>query len=289
MSSNTFQVMDKANKVILVPWDFTSGSEIALKHALQLAKAAGNEIMLFHIIPKVWWRFFSEKPRFSQEEIDTLKRRIESDADEVSQANNIQIISMVLEGHPVKLFKDLVVTANVNLIVAHKYYQYEKKKFESSSFLRRLTLKNLSIPFIIADAPPVHSHYIEIVVPLDYDKKYKETLHWIIYLSKYYKCNINLIKPYTSDEGKKKNMANNIYFTKKMLDGNKIVYGIKTAKRKKPFREEVFKFANNIEADLILIMADKYNNYIEEKKDKNPSKIPIMCITPRTRKYQSFY
>jgi hypothetical protein len=281
--------MDTAKKVVLVPWDFTSGSEIALKHALQLAEAAGNEIMLLHIIPNYWWSSLFGKKPLNQEEIDEIKRKLEAVSEKISHEYKYSPIPMVLEGEPITIMKELITTANINLIVAHKHYVFEKKKIETKSFIRKLSVKNLSVPFIIAEAPPIHTHYIEIVVPLDYDKKYKETLHWIIYLSKYYKCNINLIKPYISDDGKKKNMASNIYFTKKMLDGNKIVYGIKTAKRQNSFKDEVFKFANNIDADLILIMADKYNNYVSDHKGKEPSRIPIMCITPRIRKLQGFY
>jgi hypothetical protein len=281
--------MNTPKKVVLVPWDFTSGSEIALQHALQLAEVADNDILLLHLIPQKWWTKYIGGKISTPEEIDVLKKKLEAIADKISQENNRNILSMVLDGSPTMVIKELVTTANLNLIVAFKSYTYQKNKYETSSFMRELSVKNLSIPFIIAEAPPEHSHYIEIVVPLDYDKKYKETLHWIIYLSKYYKCNINLIKPYISDEGKKKNMANNIYFTKKMLDGNKIIYGIKTAKRQNEFRNEVFKFANNIDADLILIMADKYHTYIREDKGKGITRIPVMCITPRVRKLQGFY
>jgi hypothetical protein len=281
--------MDTAKKVVLVPWDFSSGSEIALKHALQLAEAAGNEIMLLHIIPNYWWSFLLGQKPLSQEAIEEIKRKLEAVSENICHEHKYNPIPIVLEGDPIVIIKELITTANINLIVAHKHYIFEKKKIETKSFIRKLSVKNLSVPFIIAEAPPIHSHYIEIVVPLDYDKKYKETLHWIIYLSKYYKCNINLIKPYISDEGKKKNMASNIYFTKKMLDGNKIVYGIKTAKRQNTFKDEVFKFAHNIDSDLILIMADKYNNYVSDGKGKETSRIPIMCITPRVRKLQGFY
>lgn len=279
--------MDTGKKVVLVPWDFTKGSEIALKHALQLAGVADNEIMLLHIIPQTWWNSLLKK-RIKPEKFEELKRKLEAVAEKVSSEHKISPISMVLEGNPVKIIRDLIVTANLNLIVTHKCYSYEKKRINSIDFLKKLAIKNYNIPFIIAEAPPAHNHYIEIVVPLDYDKKYKETLHWIIYLSKYYKCNINLIKPYISDQRKKKEMANNIYFTKKMLDGNKIVYGIKTAKRQNIFRDEIFKFANNIDADLILIMADKYDAYVKKNRSKSPSRIPIMCITPRVRKLQGF-
>jgi hypothetical protein len=278
-----------AKKVVLVPWDFSNESEIALKHALQLADVAGNDILLLHIIPSSWLNALFGRQVVGSEELDALKRKIEAVADKVSPENGITTMSMVLEGNPVKIVRDLITPANLNLIVANKTYTHNKKKYNTSHFVKKLSVKSLSIPFVIAESAPVHNHYIEIVVPLDSDKKYKEILHWIIYLSKYYKCNINLIKPYISDEGKKKDMANNIYFTKKMLDGNKIVYGIKTAKRQNDFSTEVFKFAGNIDADLILIMADKYNTFVNSQKGKGTVKIPIMCITPRIRKLQGFH
>ncbi len=279
--------MNTPKKVVLVPWDFTEGSETALKHAIQLAEVADNDILLLHLIPVSWISSLLGKKAASPEIIEDLKRKMEAEADRIAPKTKCHIFSMVLEGNPTKVIKELITTANLNLIASFKTYCYQKKKYETGQFMRKLSMKNLNIPFLIVEAAPVHSHYIEIVVPLDYDKKYKEILHWIIYLSKYYKCNINLIKPYISDEGKKRNMANNIYFTKKMLDGNKIVYGIKTAKRKNTFRDEVVKFANNIDADLILIMADKFDTYAKDNKDK--SNIPFMCITPRVRKLQGFY
>lgn len=90
------------------------------------------------------------------------------------------------------------------------------------------------------------------------------------------------------DEGKKKQLANNIYFTKKMLDGVNIVYGIKTAKKKGTFEDEVFRFARTIEADLILIMSDKYDVFLDSNMESQLD-IPVMCVNPRIRKYQSFY
>ncbi len=282
--------MDNTKKVVLVLWDFSEESENALLHAVQLARVAGNEIMLLNIIPEPWWKTLLRKKNFdNQPHIQSIKKELDQVAQRVAKEHDFNPITLVLEGNPQKLIKELVATANINLIVANRcIVSSQGKQLESYSFLNNLTNKSFCVPFIIVNGKPLHSHYIEIVVPLDYDKKYKEVLHWIIYLSKYYKCNINLIKPYIIDEGKKKKMANNVYFTKKMLDGNKIIYGIKTAKRKNAFRDEVFKFANNIDADLILIMSDKYRMYTGGISKKEFLRVPVMCITPRVRKFQGF-
>lgn len=278
--------MESIKKVVLVPWDFTEGSENALQHAIQLAEAGDNEIMLLNIIPKsAIMDFFVRKVNIK--EIETVNKRFEEVAESTYQKYGIRPQTLVLEGHPKKIIRQLITTANVNLIVSYHSYLYKGKIYRASNFLKDLIFRDITLPFIIINTPPKHTHYIEIVIPVDYDRKFKEAVHWIIYLAKYYKCNINLIKPFLTDDGKKKQMANNIYFTKKMLDGVGIVYGIKTAKKKGSFEDEVFKFGQIIESDLILIMTDKYDYFVDAKREKS-LEIPVMCVNPRVKKYQSF-
>jgi nucleotide-binding universal stress UspA family protein len=278
--------MESLKKVVLVPWDFTEGSENALQHAIQLAEAGGNEIMLLNIIPKSAIQDFLFR-KVNIKEIETVNKRFEAVVESTYQKYGVRPQTLVLEGHPKKIIRQLITTANVNLIVAYHTYIYKGKIFRASNFLKDLIFKDITLPFIVINKPPKHSHYIEIVIPVDYDRKFKEAVHWIIYLAKYYKCNINLIKPFLTDDGKKKQMANNIYFTKKMLDGVGIVYGIKTAKKKGSFEDEVFKFGQIIESDLILIMTDKYDYFVDAKREKSLD-IPVMCVNPRVKKYQSF-
>ena len=100
-----------------------------------------------------------------------------------------------------------------------------------------------------------------------------------------------MIKPYITDDLKKKYLSNNIFFTKKMLDNKGVVYGIKTAKGKDNFSGEIFQFAGMIDADLILMMSDKFYHYTSDKKNHENNTIPIMVINPRAdlRRYQSFH
>jgi len=84
-------------------------------------------------------------------------------------------------------------------------------------------------------------------------------------------------------------MANNIYFTKKMLDKKSIIYGIKTAKKNRVFNDEILRFAENIDSDLILMMVKKYRRHLVENPDSE-DRIPIMVINRNTEiiKYGGF-
>lgn len=279
--------MEDIKKVVLVPWDFTEGCEIALQHAIQLADAGENEIMLLNLLPHKGFLKRLFKKDVNMAEVEAINKKLNVVVEEIHQKYGIKPQTLVLEGSPKKALKELIQTANINLIITYHTFSYNGKVYRSTDLMKSLTFKDITLPFLVINKKPMHSHYIEIAIPVYSDRKFKEAVHWIIHLAKYYKCNVNFIKPYLIDEYKKRQLASNIYFTKKMLDGVGIIYGIKTAKKSGSFEDEVFRFAENIEADLILIMTDKYDQLVDKKKEKDLS-IPVMCVNNRIRKFQSF-
>jgi len=276
--------MIKTSRSILVIWDFTQKSKDALQHAVQLSQVSNSPLILLHVIHHT--SIFGKSSL-----VETLQKeceeKIETEATQIKKQFGIEISWQVSIGKIGRITRQIVLDKNISLVVSPEHYNTRNKILRMPTILKKC-LKNIQIPFIATDKTPVHSKYIEIVVPLDYDKKFKETVQWLVYLSKVYKCNINLIKPFYSDQGKKKMMANNIFFSKKIFDSNNIIYGIKTAKKKKPFVQEVYNFSDTIDADLIMIIADKYNAYLSEDKLHKNSKAPLMCLSPKRRVYQSF-
>lgn len=271
--------------VIVIPWDHTETSEIALLHAVQLAKEVNNHLMLARFIESPG--IFAGKAK-REELIATETAKLKEVGARVLKEHGKNPYIAVEIGSSASHVHRLIRDAKANLVIVGKTYKLtEKVTFSPRDIAKRM--KGLDIPFIVAQEGPAHNYYKEIVVPLDHDKHYKETLHWVVYLSKYYNCNINIIKPYIDDEFKKKDMTNNIYFTKKLLDKKNIIYGIKTAKKKKVFEEEVLRFAENIDSDLIVMMVNKFQSFIADHPDYD-QKIPIMVINRNGQiiKYGSF-
>lgn len=277
--------MNEGKSIILIPWDFTENSENSILHAVQLAKVVDNDLLLVHF--QEGGGFFSNKTKMLIEK-EEFENKLLMKSEDINDVYNIRPDTLVKEGSLNKTVKEILNEHNINLIVMGTYYISGKSKTTAKDFLK--IIEHVNVPIIINNAPPAHTHYTEIVVPVDHDKKYKESVHWIIYLSKYYKCNINIIKPHVTDDLKKKYLSNNIFFTKKILDSKNIVYGIKTARDKDNFKSEIFSFAKIIDADLILVMSDKFSQYFADKKLSEGHFIPIMVINPRAdlRRYQSF-
>jgi len=259
--------------VIVIPWDFTEACETALLHGIQLAKEVNNHIMLARFIDKPG--IFAGK-KVKERLLNEEKEKLKVVGQQILEKHAINPYITVELGYSPSHFNNLIKEAKANLVITAKTYKVNDKISLNARDLAK-RLNHLDIPFLVIHDAPAHNYYKEIVVPLDHDKRYKETLQWVVYLSKYYNCNINIIKPYIEDDFKKKEMSNNIYFTKRMLDKKNIIYGIKTAKRNKAFEEEVFRFAENIDSDLIVMMIRKYQRLINERSDNN-GKIPIMVV-----------
>jgi len=271
--------------VILIPWDYSEASEVALKHGIQLAREVNNFIMLVRFLEKPG--IFTGKAA-KEKIIAEEKEKLKEVGKRVMEEHGTNPYIAVELGSSASNVSRLARDAKANLVITGKSYKLnDKVTYSPQGIVKRL--KGIDIPFVIAQEKPAHSYYKEIVVPLDADKHYKETLQWVVYLSKYYNCNINIIKPYIKDDFDKKEMANNIYFTKKMLDKKSIIYGIKTAKKNRDFQDEVLRFSEMIDSDLIVMMVKKYNQFIAEKPDYD-QKIPIMVINRNTTiiKYGGF-
>jgi len=259
--------------VIVILWDYTESCELSLLHAIQIAKEVNNHVMLARFIEKPG--FFSGK-KVKEKLVADEKEKLKEIGKKIFEEHQINPYITVELGTSRSHFTKLVRDANANLVICGKTYRVNDKNLLKVGDLV-VRLKGLDIPFIVTQDRPAHSYYKEIVVPLDHDKTFKETLHWVVYLSKYYNCNINIIKPYIEDESVKKDMDNNIYFTKKTLDKKNVIYGIKTAKKNKEFQEEVLKFAENIDSDLIVMMVKKYQYLLRSRPDYQ-DKIPIMVV-----------
>lgn len=303
---------EQLKRVILVPWDFGEASEKALAHAYQLAQMVGDNVMLVHLIRRPQFMLgASAKDKLYREEIDAqeklkveverLSKQLEAKREELRKSlaeeayqertvHEVTILPFVLTYRNLcKELASLYETMGVNLVVASASYSLKSgKTLDMLRTLSRVKSGRLStVPFILVKHAPSHRYYTDLVLPLDFSKNFKESIRWVAYLSSYYHCNVNIIKAAARNNETKKGIAVNTYFTKKILDASDVVYGIKTAERSKEFRFEVEKFVKEIDADMVIVMADKIKRLF-------PSggvtiDVPVMFINPLAKIKQGFY
>jgi len=280
--------MNDKKHSIIVPFDFTQSAEIALTYAIQIASVVNNDIYLIYFNEDTG--FFSSKEKIQKKE-QLLYEKLKPETEKLKEKFDYPYNFIIISGKIKTVLSNVIKEKNANLLITGPKYITDEIKIKAIDIIN--FVKDDNLPVIVTRNFSKNKKIREILVPIEIDKKYKELLRWIIFLAKYYKCNVNFIKPYTSDIGFKQIVENNVFFTRKLLDTNNIIYGIKSTDETESFKDAIINFANSIDADLIIVMSAKFREYVCDKNNSviESDIIPVMCINERSdlKNYQGFY
>lgn len=267
-------MIDNEKTTILVPWDFTERAENALQHAIKIAKHLNNDITLLHILKK-------------QKDEEEALPKMQSTAEETYQKYQIKPAVVAQEGSIFDTIGEYTQSKPINLVVMGTHGIKGMQKLTGSWALK--VIVSCHAPFIVVQDPPSEKTGFEnIVFPIDFKSENKEKLIWAIYLGRIFKSKIHLFKQEYTDSSLIKKINSNLIFAKKYLQKYNIEFEIHTAAGKGSFAEETIDCAQQISADMMLIMTTKnigFSDYVigahEQYIIANTAKIPVMCVNPR--------
>jgi nucleotide-binding universal stress UspA family protein len=271
--------MTTENRKILVPYDFTEKSEYAFKHAIQVAKIVGTDIVLLHVIESI------------AEEAQHHKK-LEEAADVFRKKYGVNIECKIRSGIVHKIIKIYAETIDAFMVIMKTQPPSQKERLFGSRSIR--VMGGSQIPFIVVQETPKRLAFRKVVFPIDFRAENKEKLIWISTLSKYYTPKIYLFKPKIKDY----NVRNNLEFSKRFLEGKNIDYEIVTNESEKSLADATLDFAHEMDAHLIIIMLKKNITKLnllfgaaDQKYISNKYKIPVMCLNPRIElhRYGGFF
>ena len=268
---------DQDNNVIVVTWDFTHVSEYALSHAVKIAYIMRYEIKLLHIV----------EPGAPSEKIENVRRKMAQICNDTLRRDGIICKVVVKEGNLLTAISDYATQSNTQLVVMGTHGRKGAQKMFGSKALKVLTGSNA--PFIVVKAKPLENLKISnVVFPIDFKSENKEKLQWAIYIGKNFQSKVHLFKYPVSDSDLQKKVNTNLNFAIRFLKQNNIDYDIHTATKKGSFSAATIRFAEKINADLIMVMTTKHITILdymfgadEQEIIDNSAKIPVMCVNPR--------
>lgn len=269
--------MEEHKKLIVVPWDFTKVAENALEHAVKISRMVGNEIVLLHIVDE------GIKPKAELEKRTLLKKL----AEESNIKYNVPVTYQVRKG---SIFTSIAEYANekeASLVIMGTHGMKGMQKLTGSWALKVIVKSKM--PFIVVQDPPAdQNRYHNIVFPVDFRGENKEKMNMAIFMGKYFESKVHMFVAVSSDKNLLKKTNINLNFAVKYLIQNNIEYEIHKIPKGK-FAQQTIDFAQNINADLILIMTTKnitLADYVIGAEEQfiiaNSSKIPVCCINPKS-------
>ena len=270
--------MEKDKKLIIILWDFSEVAENALLHGIKIAKMAHNDLRLLHIINK----------DVKQDEKEKIRQKLDKVAARVLSKHSITISSVILEGSIFSTISKYATNEEANMVILGTHGLKGMQKFTGSWALK--VIVGSEVPFIVVrDKPHDQKKIRNIIFPIDFRSENKEKVSMAIYMGKYFDSKVHIVKDPVTDKALARKINTNLNFAIKYLIQNNIEYDIHTLEKKGNFAKETLKYAEKTKADLILIMTTKNINisdYMlgasEQYIIANSSKIPVMCVNPKT-------
>ncbi len=234
----------------LVPFDFTSVSESALRLGLDLAIANNGQVILLHVVKK-----HSEKK--------SAKTKFSKSINALAENDQKRIQSRVLIGDlfdSIKIAGDLV---EPSLIVLGTHGAKGFQKIFGSNIVKMLS--NSSSPFLVTQGKKTVEKINTIVMPFSFEKKTMQITNLATKIAKQFDATIHLVGYHDKDEWLEKHMKSNQLIIRKHFEENDIKYEIENIPVGSNYEQELINYAQEVDADLIAA------GYYQEGIIKNPN------------------
>ncbi len=268
--------MEKLERPIIVPWDFSQVAENAFQHAVHISKALNREILLLHVVGH------TSEAAGKQSEMEASSEKL---GKEFGKKPHCEVVSgsifHAIGEKATELKAEMIIMGTHGVKGAQKLFGSKALKVVVSS----------RIPFLVVQDKPVKETIDTILLPIDFKSENKEKANWVYYLARNFGAKFIILKSKVKDKGFKRKILSNIKYVETFLKGHDIAYEIVTSEGKHSFKTEIIEFAKEHDADLILVMATrdiKWIDYMMGAPEQyilaNPENLPVLCINPRPAK-----
>lgn len=271
--------MEKLERPIIVPWDFSQVAENAFQHAVNISKALNREILLLHVVSEA-------------KEVQSKKGEMEASSKKLGKEYGKKPHTRIVDGSIFHAIGETAKELKAEMIIMGTHGVKGAQKLLGSRALK--VIVSSRIPFLVVQDKPAKEKIETILMPIDFKSENKEKANWIYYLARNFGAKFIILKSKSKDKGFKRKTLSNIKYVETFLKGHDIVYEIVTSSGKQNFKKEIVSFAKEHEADLVLVMATrdiKWVDYLlgapEQYIIANPEGLPVLCMNPRPAKISS--
>ncbi|WP_372640896.1 universal stress protein [Ancylomarina sp.] len=264
--------MKERGKAIVVGWDFSEYSKLALDHALFYSYQTNLKVCLVHIVKR---------------ESDAIEMivKLHEVVDRVYQNRGKHVDMMVRQGIVSEGLSSAAKEISAAVIFIGTRGVQGIQNYIGSHVLR--TIMDSPIPFVIVQAPREKHTHFSLVCPIDSRKESKEILYWGAYFAQVLGAKISLVYPEYKTQTRIIKTRANVNFSKHYLSDCRVRYEEVNLSSKR-FNNAIVEYAKKKHADLILTITNrqpKVQNLFTASKIQyliaNKEKIPVLCVNPR--------
>lgn len=286
-------MLTSEENLILVPYDFTAPSDCALQHAIGIAKAASDRIMILHVLNSES-KSMMKKEKLS---IKDLNDKLQILANDITTKSGVTATYEMEEGSIFTTIPEYVESSKARLLVLGTSGKVGMQHITGAHVLK--IAESSTAPDIIVQTRPMRPHgYKTIVMPVDSTKESKQKTAQTAALAQIFGGEVHLFVATESDEFLANSVAANVAYAEKMFKNHNIKYKISKENPKgKNYVKQILAYAESVDADLLVIMTGEDRGLLdiitggsdEENIVNNKAQIPVLCIDPMNAQYGSVF
>ncbi|MBC7425139.1 MAG: universal stress protein [Bacteroidia bacterium] len=287
--------LNKNNNNILVPTDFSEIAENALGHAIKVAEIYHNEITLLHIVDERGFLsgIFGSKDKDLYNEAITIK--LDRMIDRVkSLTNSTVVINKLIEfGKPHKTIVRVAEEGNYDSIIMGSNGAEGFQSIIGSNASK--VINYATLPVVVVKEKTIGKGYENIVLPIDITPESRQKVRWAVHVAKKFNSTIHVIFENSSNEWLRNKTFAAVNQAQDILGRNDVKYIVRALDEEKyqdSFAEDTLAYANEIDADLIMIMSQQEKGFSEfllgsyaQRIVNHSARVPVMCINPKELGY----
>ena len=263
---------------ILVPVDSTEQSVVGLSQSYNIAKLTASRIVILS---------------FNEGDIDTVKRRVDVLAAEAREKSGVTVETIIKDGNVYDAITQVADEIKPLFIVMGLVSRFTLKTIIGKNVFRLVRESNY--PVITIKGKFHRSGCKNILLPLDLSKESRQKVGKAIDLAKMFGANIRVVSILTTTdeifENKLITYGNQAW---KLIKEQGVASSIKTL-RGKNIPKMVIDYAHEVEADLIMIMSEDHETFVQVLLGTNAQHIinkcdiPVLSLRPKMLKDTSTF
>tara|TARA_B100000508_G_scaffold141026_1_gene145291 strand:+ start:72944 stop:73753 length:810 start_codon:yes stop_codon:yes gene_type:complete len=225
--------------LFIVPHDFTSVGDAALKYALYLAKPRKTSIELLHIVSN------KSSKKAAMQKLNSIIGNLDLGV------GDVDVKAVVKVGN---IFDDIGKIAEdkeARMIVMGTHGAKGMQKLFGSYAIKVVT--STSVPFLVVQEGVAHREIENIVVPIDVSKESLQIINVAGELAKVFNSKVHVICESQKDPRLSQQMKIRISLVKKEFQEKDVNSSIEMIKGSKSYNHKVISYAKSVKADMIAV------------------------------------
>lgn len=275
-------------KQILTPVDFSETSQVALSHAIFMAKIYNAKLYFIHVMEKVSYQNdIRELTTYTSKITDMVEGKLEELATSIRLEHGINKPEIIIEsGNIASRIVETAEQIKADIIVMGTHGISGVAEFFMGSNAYKVVTQ-ATCPVLTVQKQITRKGFNIIVLPIDDSHSSRQKVKYAVDMAKQYSSVVHVLglmkdeEPSTRHKSEVMMKQVNEFLEKHEIPKkNKTLVGDNAAKL-------TMKYANDVNADLIMIMTEQEENitgYIMgpyAQQVVNHSKVPVMSITPK--------